>query len=471
MSKRANFFWNKNLLRIFCVGICFLVSQFSVSADDLTLTWNASADTNVTGYKIYYGTVSQVYTNWLDAGNTTNFVVSGLVAGTTYFFAATTYDALGDESDFSAEISEQIIETNSTSVVISVTNSPVTILNPVPVPNPAPVTNQNPISLTVSNPVLGITNSAPNFPVSNSIPKLGGNQPPTLSSIGNVTVNENSGIKTIILSGISSGATNQNQTLHITAVSSNPNLIPKPIIAYINPRTTGTLVFRPTLNVSGSAVITVTINGGNNNNIITQSFTVVVTPKSTSTNPATVLTTPIISRPLLPVLPVSNKPTNSVSVFAPQISKQLTNTVILKGKTISFSIAATGIAPLQYQWKFNGKTIPAATDSTLTLKNVQSNQAGAYTVSISNQAGTTNSVVANLGVYSTSAAILRSTTNNVVGQFNFSVDGISGSQYVVQASTNLKDWVSIQTNTAPFSFCDADAGKFSQRFYRTYSLP
>jgi hypothetical protein len=270
------------------------------------------------------------------------------------------------------------------------------------------------------------------------------------------------------LSGISSGATNQNQTLHITAVSSNPNLIPKPIIAYINPRTTGTLVFRPTLNASGSAVITVTINGGNNNNIITQSFTVVVTPKSASTNPATVLTTPIISRPLLPV---SNKPTTSVSVFAPQISKQLTNTVILKGKTISFSIAATGIAPLQYQWKFNGKTIPAATDSTLTLKNVQSNQAGAYTVSISNQAGTTNSVVANLGVCSTSAAILKSTTNNVVGQFNFSVDGISGSQYVVQASTNLKDWVSIQTNTAPFSFCDADAGKFSQRFYRTYSLP
>ncbi|HEV2694839.1 MAG TPA: fibronectin type III domain-containing protein [Verrucomicrobiae bacterium] len=55
-------------------------------------------------------------------------------------------------------------------------------------------------------------------------------------------------------------------------------------------------------------------------------------------------------------------------------------------------------------------------------------------------------------------------------QFSFSVSGATGSQYVVQASTNLVNWVSLQTNTAPFMFVDTKAACFSQRYYRTYYL-
>ena len=46
-----------------------------------------------------------------------------------------------------------------------------------------------------------------------------------------------------------------------------------------------------------------------------------------------------------------------------------------------------------------------------------------------------------------------------------------GNPYVVQASTNLVDWVPIQTNTAPFTFVDANASKFRQRFYRSVYVP
>ena len=55
------------------------------------------------------------------------------------------------------------------------------------------------------------------------------------------------------------------------------------------------------------------------------------------------------------------------------------------------------------------------------------------------------------------------------GQFSFTVPASAG-QCVVQASTNLLDWVSVQTNTAPFVFTDTNAAAFHQRFYRTYSL-
>ena len=61
------------------------------------------------------------------------------------------------------------------------------------------------------------------------------NQPPTLNSIGNLTINENAGLQTVNLSGISSGAANENQTLTVTAVSGNTGLIPNPTVNYTTP--------------------------------------------------------------------------------------------------------------------------------------------------------------------------------------------------------------------------------------------
>jgi hypothetical protein len=67
------------------------------------LVWNPSVRTNVAGYKIYYGVESQTYTNSVDVGNVTNAIITGLSGNTTYYFAATSYDAFGDESGFSNE--------------------------------------------------------------------------------------------------------------------------------------------------------------------------------------------------------------------------------------------------------------------------------------------------------------------------------------------------------------------------------
>src|SRR5262249_37224571 len=47
---------------------------------------------------------------------------------------------------------------------------------------------------------------------------------------------------------------------------------------------------------------------------------------------------------------------------------------------------ASGTA-LQYQWVFNGTNLPGATNATLVLTNIQSNQAGTYAVNVSNLVG------------------------------------------------------------------------------------
>jgi hypothetical protein len=66
--------------------------------------WEPGASsTYVVGYFIYYGQSPRSYTSRVDAGLATSGVVSNLVAGTTYYFAATAYTASGSESDFSNE--------------------------------------------------------------------------------------------------------------------------------------------------------------------------------------------------------------------------------------------------------------------------------------------------------------------------------------------------------------------------------
>lgn len=49
---------------------------------------------------------------------------------------------------------------------------------------------------------------------------------------------------------------------------------------------------------------------------------------------------------------------------------------------------------------------------------------------------------------------------------SFWPQGASGVQYIVQASSNLVNWVSLQTNTAPFTYVDTNSSQFNQRFYR-----
>ena len=105
------------------------------------------------------------------------------------------------------------------------------------------------------------------------------NQPPTLTAPGNISINENSGIQTINLSGISSGATNEPDVLIVKATSSNPSLIPAPTVSYTSPNAAGTLTIVPAPNASGNATITVTVDDGQSqNNLLTRTFVVTVNP-------------------------------------------------------------------------------------------------------------------------------------------------------------------------------------------------
>ncbi len=208
----------------------------SVFAQSVTLTWNPSSDTNAVGYKVYCGVASGVYTNAVAVGNTTTATISGLAAGVTYYFSATTVDASGIESPFSNE---------ATFVPVGGTN--------------------------------GSTGSSPTPPPVS--------QPPTLNAIANASIYQNSALQTVNLTGISAGNTG-NATVNVSAVSSdNGTIITTPAVNFSNPSSTGTVTFSPV--ATGTATVTVTVNnGGASNNAVSQTFTVTVAPVVTSAGPS-----------------------------------------------------------------------------------------------------------------------------------------------------------------------------------------
>jgi hypothetical protein len=95
---------------LFILGFVFglLVSPWGVSniqAADVTLSWDRNAEPTVVGYRVYYGTSSRSYSDVVNAGTSTTYVVTGLDSDRKYFFAVTAYDTGGNESSFSNEVS------------------------------------------------------------------------------------------------------------------------------------------------------------------------------------------------------------------------------------------------------------------------------------------------------------------------------------------------------------------------------
>ena len=91
--------------RVLVLALLAVGSARVSAAANLTLAWDPSGDTAVTGFVLYYGTASRSYTQQVNVGATTSYTLSGLTVGTTYYFAVRAYNAAGVLSDFSEEVS------------------------------------------------------------------------------------------------------------------------------------------------------------------------------------------------------------------------------------------------------------------------------------------------------------------------------------------------------------------------------
>jgi hypothetical protein len=82
----------------------------------------------------------------------------------------------------------------------------------------------------------------------------------------------------------------------------------------------------------------------------------------------------------------------------PAITAQPQNLTLAPGAAAVFSVTASGLPPLSYQWYFNGAAIAGATDAVYAKGNVQLTDAGSYSVVVSDPFGSVSSLAATLDV-------------------------------------------------------------------------
>ena len=69
-------------------------------------------------------------------------------------------------------------------------------------------------------------------------------------------------------------------------------------------------------------------------------------------------------------------------------------------------------------------------------------------------------------IFTTMAAGVSVSGQSSTNGFMLGLSGVPGYNYVIEASTNLYNWVPLVTNASPFQFADTNQAGFRYRFYR-----
>ena len=259
---------------------------------------------------------------------------------------------------------------------------------------------------------------------------IGGATSATLT-LTSVTVGQSGGSYSCVVTNIAGNATSSAATLTVNAAPIAPTITTQPVSRTVTAGTnvsftvaaTGTSPLSYQWRLNGA-----NIAGATSTTLTLTSVTTGQSGGSYSCFVSNVAGTAISSAAVLTVNPVP---------VAPSISTQPSSQTVTAGNNVSFTVAASGTAPLSYQWRLNGSNIGGATSPTLTLTSVTTGQSGgSYSCFVSNVAGTATSSAATLTV--NAAPIAPTITTQPVSR-------------TVTAGTNVSFTVAA-SGTSPFSY-------------------
>jgi hypothetical protein len=171
---------------------------------------------------------------------------------------------------------------------------------------------------------------------------------------------------------------------------------------------------------------------------------------------------------------VTSSAANLTVVSPPGIVTHPASLAVRVGTSAAFAVVASGSAPLSYQWRKNQIDIPGATLASFTIGNVQSSDAGAYSVRVSNAAGsvTSNPATLQVSLVATERPSFAGPQWSAVTGFSTTLQGKSQTAYRIQWSTNLVTWLDFTnfvTTGVSSQIIDQNAGTGRIRFYRAVS--
>jgi hypothetical protein len=394
----------------------------------VTLSWAPSLSPNIAGYDIYYGTASSNYTSSITVSNVTGVTIQGLTNGATYYFAARTFSSSGGLSAFSPQISYTAGTTSAIpGAIASQLASPAGQFS-FSVSGTSGFEYAVEASTNLVNWVVLGTNTAPFKFVDPAAGQFGHRFyravyapdviytfPPMAGLLVSNFVNT-SGQFSFTVMGTPSDP---------YAVEASTNLVNWTILATNN----APFIFIDT-----------------NASQFSHRFYRAVPAADAGLTATAATTTPAAGLLTSTTANASGQFSFTVTgtvgyPYAIEASTNLVNWIILATNNAPFNFIDTNVSQFSHRYF---RAVPAP-----------------YAGMTATTATTALSPVPTI----TSASV------NTAGRFGFTVSGITGYQYVVEASTNLVNWTVLETNAAPFSFVDINVANYSQRFYRAVYIP
>ncbi|HEY5911734.1 MAG TPA: PA14 domain-containing protein [Verrucomicrobiae bacterium] len=166
------------------------------------------------------------------------------------------------------------------------------------------------------------------------------------------------------------------------------------VIVYVN----GSPVYRNNMPADPVGYLTLALTNATGIDATNQYYTVAIDPGYLVFGTNAVAAEMHLCSAAAPSLNFDLQLTGTRSFIAPAITTPPQSQSASAGSAAGFSVVAQGTAPLAYQWRFNGTELAGATDTTLLLPYLVPEQAGSYSVRVSNPGGSVTSLPATLTV-------------------------------------------------------------------------
>lgn len=146
------------------------------------------------------------------------------------------------------------------------------------------------------------------------------------------------------------------------------------------------------------------------------------------------------------------------------LTRQPWSQTVVIGRSVTFTVGASGFGDLHYQWYFGDQPIPGALDATFTIEKVSFSDAGNYSVSVTDQYGETRSRLAALVVWPVGVELHMHS--------HLAISGEVGETYRIEGCVNPTDpgsWQEVGqiTLTEPTQvWIDPEPAERARRFYR-----
>jgi hypothetical protein len=421
------------------LGGCFGFAALSaiVHAGTLTLAWNGSPSPIVAGYAVFYGEASRTYTSSLNVGSNLTAALTGLTPGLTYYFGVIAYDANGDQSAFSNEI------TNRLPIIPSIIVQPLTptAFAGLPVTLTVGVAGDPPLSFQWFDglvPVPGATASSLSWPQIAS--SNAGNYSVMVSNPWGSTTSAVATVTVIAVGPPLILTQPQSQTVIATAAASFSSttlgIAPLSFQWY-----DGTTPLAGATNTLLALAHVADSNAGNYH------FTVV---NAAGAATSSVVTLTVIDHPSILTQPQSQ--------------------TVISTTAASFSSTITGTAPLSFQWYDGTMVIAGAPNSVLAWTRVADSNAGNYYFTVANAAGVVTSSLATLTVIDLPSILTQPQSHSVIvatptsfssataGTAPLSFQWYDGATAIAGATSSVLAWASVaDSNAGSYHFTVANA--------------